>query len=269
MNEEYLDELFGILHSSIRLHIINLLINEKSELRFNEISKLLNINPSTLENHLKKLLSLGLITHENEKYYKANLNSEIIWFLINKFQQIKNNSYFSNHRIAELNSELLNTFLDLKFEILNNGISIASQFIDDFKKSSEILKIGGAIDLEFEENFMKIINLNFKNTKIEIILSEKNASNFLRLKNENLIFRDVPNSKISVYITTNPNLYLMILANSGFLFFPDLNFKLDYENCLYMKTNNGVNWLLKLFNYLKQKSKLISLDIQQDIKNKI
>ncbi|MHA1378292.1 MAG: ArsR/SmtB family transcription factor [Candidatus Helarchaeota archaeon] len=257
MNEEYLDELFGILHSSMRLNIIKLLLFEKSGFRFNQISKKLKIHPSTLENHLKKLSSFGLITHVNEKY-RANLNSEILWFLINKFQQINNIPYFTNHRIAELNSTLLNNLLGMQFEILAGGISIASRFIDDFKADNTILKLGGAIDFEFEKNFMKIINVDLKNTKIEIILYEKSVNNFLTLKNENLIFKNVPLSNFSVHIIDKTNISLMILAKSGFLFLPDLDFKVDFKNCIYLKTENGVKLLLKIFNTLKQNSELLS-----------
>jgi Mn-dependent DtxR family transcriptional regulator len=87
-------ELLKILASETLLGILGLLLKEQRVLRFTDNARALDIYPSSLEDHLKRLVENNLVVHA-EGISLANVNTEVVQWVVNFVSRVQGNAFFA------------------------------------------------------------------------------------------------------------------------------------------------------------------------------
>lgn len=260
MKEYEIDnKLLGLFKSEKRIKVINFFMNNNRPYHFNEIAKNLNIIPSTLEYHIKQLEDLGLITHIENKY-RSNAYTKLIW---SAFQNLSNLDhlipFLKTHKFPLNNPQLLSEFSSIEVKVIPDIISLLSLMKSKFVKPLLKLHLAGLFNLALEEKMMRFSDLELKIQAIEIVTNYENIIDFLNYKNFKYFLSFSRLENIELFLVDECNFYIVILDDLGLLFLPELNNVIDYQQCLVFEGQNNINWLKKIFVWLKNRSKEITL----------
>ncbi|MFW9889347.1 MAG: ArsR family transcriptional regulator [Candidatus Thorarchaeota archaeon] len=257
MDDEFLDEIVGILKSRTRREVVELLLENPRGLRFMEISKSLRIYPSTLEKHLARLVGSRVVAH-HENLYFSTVNSILLWERFKHLRNLNSSSYLSSHILPLENHNLRARFGSLTFEVIPDLISIINQIKNDFNEAQGLIQAGGNLDYHIGKSVYGSGMLNHKNTRVEIILNRQLMKKIQNRGEENLFMTQFDEKTTWVYEIESCNLGLGVGDSSGFLFLPGLDFAVDYNQCLYTKDPDTVQWLREVFGHLKAQSQIFN-----------
>ena len=257
MENEPPEEIIGALKSQNRRQVIKLLLENPRGLRFSEISRALNIYPSTLEKHLAKLVKSRVISHYDIRYL-STANSIMIWEKFKNLLTNVSNPYLFSHTLLLENHNLRARFGSLDFEVIPDLISIIKQIKNDFSKTQCLIQAGGNLDYHIGRSIYESGMLNHKNTQVELILTRRLISQIQRQGEENLFLSKFDEKKTWLYKIEECSLGLGIGECSGFLFLPQLNIEVDYNQCLYTKSPEALEWLREVFGHLKAQSQIFN-----------
>jgi len=253
MDNKSLEEIVSSLKSQTRRQVVKLLLETPRGLRFSEIARTLNIHPSTLEKHLARLMKSRVISHFNDRYL-STVNSILIWEKIKNLQKIDNGSYLFSHILPLDNYELRDRFGSLNFKIIHDLISIINQIKTDFNDTQKLIQAGGNLDYQIGKSVYGSGMLNHNNTRVELILTRQLINQIQNLGEENLFLNKFDEKTTWLYEIEECNLGLGVGESSGFLFLPQLDFEIDYNQCLYTKDTAAIEWLREVFRLLKTQS---------------
>ena len=257
MDDELLEEIVGAFKSQTRRQVIELLLENPRGLCFSEIAKALSIYPSTLEKHLARLVRSAVISHHDNRYL-STVNSFIIWEKFKNLQKIDSRPYLSSHTLPIENHDLRVRFGSLNFEVILDLISIINQIKNDFNNTQELIQAGGTLDYQIGKTVYGSGILSHKNVQVEIILTRQLINQIQNRAEENLFLSGFDENKTWLYELEECDLGLGVGKSSGFLFLPKLDFKVDYNQCLYTKDPAAIEWLRDLFNHLKAQSQVFN-----------
>lgn len=253
------NNIFAALKAEKRIQILQCLMETSNPMQFSEISKKLSIIPSTLEYHLKQLEEQNLLTHI-ENFYAKNAYSKIVWNALLSLSKLSYLiPYLKTHAFPIDDTELLFKFIISDVEVVPDMISLLSLMKDKAVKNISSLKLAGTFNLELEERMMQLGNFEFNINEIEIISNYENFRDFLFYENFEyfLSFTDFKN--IHLFLIDKCDFYLAIADDFGGLFLPDVENKMDFQQCLAFKNSTAVQWLNDVFERLKKKTKKIHL----------
>ncbi|MFW9897394.1 MAG: ArsR family transcriptional regulator [Candidatus Thorarchaeota archaeon] len=253
------NNLLGLFNSKKRLKVLNFLMKNSRSYHFNEIAKQLKIIPSTLEYHVKQLTDLGLITHVNNQY-RSNAYTKLIWETFNNLVRLDPLiPFLKTHNMPLNNSKLLNEFSSLELKIIPDMISLFSLMKNNFTKNLSNLQLAGNFNLELEEKMIRLSDWELKIEKIEIISDYENFLNFLDYKNFEYFLSFSKIDNIKLFLIHECNFYIAISGDLGVFFLPNINNVLDFQQCLVFEGYDNIQWLRKVFQWLKNGSKQITL----------
>jgi len=257
MKDELLEDIVGAFRSYTRRQVIELLLENPRGLRFNEIARALSIYPSTLEKHLAKLARCRIISHHDNRYL-STVNSILIWEKFKNLQKIDSSSFLSSHILPIENYGLRDRFGSLNFEVILDLISIINQIKNDFDDTQNFIQAGGNLDYQIGKTVYGSGMLNHKNTRVEIILTRRLINQIQNREEENLFLSGFGEKTTWLYEIEKCDLGLGVGKSSGFLFLPKLDFEVDYNQCLYSKDPEALEWLRELFGHLKAQSQIFN-----------
>ncbi|MEJ2296685.1 MAG: ArsR family transcriptional regulator [Candidatus Lokiarchaeota archaeon] len=243
MNEFRIDnKFFGLFKSKKRLKILKFFMNNNGSFHFNEIAKELGILPSTLEYHIKQLTDLGLITHIDNQY-RNNAYTKLIRGAFHGLSNLKPLiNFLKTHDFPIINPILLNEFLLLKIQVIPDMVSLLS-----------------FMNLELEEKMMRFSEWEFKIDEIEIITNYDNFIKFINYINFDYFLSFSNLDDIKLFLVKDCNFYMALLDEIGVLFLPEVNNRVDFQLCLVFEGERNIQWLRKVFKYLKNSSREIAL----------
>lgn len=243
-----------ILTSTMRTKLI-ISIYEKSK-NLEDLRNELNKPSATILHGLKELENLNYVKKLN-KYYSLTSNGyllavNIIKLIENWYSITINNVFWNNHSLESLPEESIRELYKLKNAecviSTNKDLSKALTTYIDLISECEELKIILPIFSEIHINklFELIRNEKIKNLEIittpEIIQSIEQKSNYKKiLKDYNNVKVYIIDKLIDIYLTVSEK---FVCLN---LFFKDGHY--DDSQLLIDKTENGLDWGQKLFNY--------------------
>lgn len=257
MDDKFLEEIIGTLKSQTRRQVIELLLENPRGLRFSEIAGSLSIYPSTLEKHLAKLVRSRVISHHGVRYL-STVNSILVWDKFKNLQKIDSSSFFFSHILPIENHCLRDRFGSLTFEVIPDLISIINQIRNDFNDTQEIIQAGGNLDYHIGKSVYGSGMLNHKNKQVEIILTRQLINQIKNHEEENLFRSQFDEKTTRLYEIEDCNFGLGVAESSGFLFLPQLDLKIDYNQCLYTKDSEAIEWLREIFGHLRAQSQIFN-----------
>ncbi|MFW9850750.1 MAG: ArsR family transcriptional regulator [Candidatus Thorarchaeota archaeon] len=257
MNDGYFEEIISTLNSHTRRQVLQLLLENPQGLRFSEIARALNIYPSTLEKHLALLVTNKMISHHDVSYF-STVNSILIWDKLEDLKKLDSHPYLSSHIFPLDNQNLRNRFGSLYFEIIPDLISIINQIKNDFSEPQTLVQAGGNLDYQIGKSVYRSGLLNHKNTRVEIILTKQLIDKIRSQQEEDLFLSGFDDKTTCLYEIEECSMGLGVGKYSGFLFLPQLDFKVDYNQCLYTKSTDALEWLREIFNHLRAKSQIFT-----------
>ncbi|MFW9767219.1 MAG: ArsR family transcriptional regulator [Candidatus Thorarchaeota archaeon] len=257
MDDELLEDIIGAFKSKTRRQVVELLLENPRGLRFGEIARALSIYPSTLEKHLAKLVGSRLISHY-DNLYLSTANSILVWDKFNNLQKIGSRSYLFSHIFPIENHDIRIRFGSLAFEVITDLISTINQIMNDFNDTQELIQAGGNLDYQIGKTVYGLGMLNHKNTRVEIVLTRQLINQIQNREEEDLFMSRFDENKTWLYEIEECDLGLGVGESSGFLFLPKLDFEIDYNQCLYTKDPEAIEWLRKLFDHLKAQSRIFN-----------
>lgn len=257
MEDEFLEQIIGSLKLQIRRQVVTLLIENPLGLRFSEISKSLGIYPSTLEKHLAKLVDSRVISHHDGRYL-ATANSVFIWNAIRNLQAIDASPYLSTHVLLLDNQNLQSRFGSLSFEVIPDLISILHRIKVDFNEAQSLVQAGGDMDYQIGKSVYESGMLSHKETRVELILTKRLVDMIRSREEENLFMSQFNERTTWLYTIAECSLGLGVGDSSGFLFLPQLDFEVDYHQCLYTRSPITIAWLREVFAHLRAQSQVLN-----------
>jgi predicted transcriptional regulator len=260
MNEFRIDnKFFGLFKSKKRLKILKFFMNNNGSFHFNEIAKELGILPSTLEYHIKQLTDLGLITHIDNQY-RNNAYTKLIRGAFHGLSNLKPLiNFLKTHDFPIINPILLNEFLLLKIQVIPDMVSLLSFMKDKVSKNLSKIQLAGIFNLELEEKMMRFSEWEFKIDEIEIITNYDNFIKFINYINFDYFLSFSNLDDIKLFLVKDCNFYMALLDEIGVLFLPEVNNRVDFQLCLVFEGERNIQWLRKVFKYLKNSSREIAL----------
>ena len=257
MEDDVLEELVGALKSQTRRKVVKLLLENRRGLRFSEITRALHIYPSTLEKHLDILVKSRIIAH-HENRYLSTVNSFFIWEKFKNLQNIDSIPFLSSHILDIEHRDLRERFGSLTFEVIHDLISIINQIKKDFDDKQKLVQAGGNLDYYIGRAIYGSGMLDHKKTRIELILTHNLITQIQNQKEENLFLSGFDEQLTWLYEIQDCSLSLGVGESSGFLFLPDLDTNIDYNQCLYTTHPDALDWLREVFGYLKAQSQVFN-----------
>lgn len=257
MDDELLEEIVGAFKSQTRRQVVELLLEKPRGLRFSEIARALSIYPSTLEKHLAKLVRSRVISHHDNRYL-STVNSILIWEKFKSLQNIDSKPYLCSHILSIEDHDLRVRFGSLTFEVILDLISIINQIKNDYNDKQELIQAGGNLDYQIGKVVYGSGMLHHKNTRVEIILTRELINQIQNREEENLFLSRFDENKTLLYEIEECDFGLGVGESSGFLFLSKLDFEIDYNQCLYTKDPEAIEWLRELFDYLKAQSQIFN-----------
>jgi predicted transcriptional regulator len=257
MDDESLDEAMGVLRSRTRRQVLELLLHNIRGLRFSEIAKTLKIYPSTLEKHLAILVKSGTIAHHN-RLYLPTLNSGRIWRALDGFLSMTPEPYLMTHTLLLEDETLRLEFRSLTFDVIPDLISIINRIRNDFERPQTLIQAGGQLDYQIGRSVYGSGLLSHKKTKVEIILTAQLINDIRERGEEELFLSQFDESKTQLYSIKECSLGMGVSDSSGFLFLPGLDYEIDFHQCLYTQSREGVAWLKKVFGHLKTQAQVFN-----------
>lgn len=257
MDDKFLEEIVGTFKSQTRRQVVELLLENPRGLRFSEIARALSIYPSTLEKHLAKLVRSRVISHHNVRYL-STVNSILIWDKFKNLQKIDSSSFLFSHILPIENHDLRVRFGSLTFEVIPDLISIINQIRIDFNDTQGLIQAGGNLDYHIGKSVYGSGMLNHKNKRVEIILTRQLINQIKSHEEENIFLSKVDEKTTWLYEIEECNFGLGVGDSSGFLFLPQLDFKIDWNQCLYTKNQEAIEWLREVFGHLKVQSQVFN-----------
>jgi predicted transcriptional regulator len=257
MDDELFEDIVGAFKSQTRRQVVELLLENPRGLRFSEIARALSIYPSTLEKHLAKLVRSRLIAHY-DNLYLSTVNSILVWEKFRNLQKIDSRPYLFSHIFPIENHDIRIRFGSLTFEVISDLISIINQIKNDFNDTQELIQAGGNLDYQIGKTVYGSGMLNHKNTRVEIVLTRQLINQIQNREEENLFLSKFDEKTTWLYEIEECNFGLGVGESSGFLFLPKLDFEIDYNQCLYTKDPEAIEWLRELFDHLKAQSQIFN-----------
>ena len=126
---------------------------------------------------------------------------------------------------------------------------------ENFKNES-FIQAGGRLDYRIGRSVYSSEMLSHKNSKVEMILTLDLIDEIQENKEENIFMNQFNEKHTNLYAIKECNLGLGVSQSAGFLYLPNIDFSIDFQQCLYTTDTEGINWLKKAFNFLKSQSKL-------------
>ncbi len=257
MDDKFLNEIMGVLRSRTRRQVLELLLHNVHGLRFSEIARTLGIYPSTLEKHLASLVKSGTIAH-HDRLYLPTLNSGRIWHSLDGFLSMTQEPYLMTHTLP-LEDEILQLeFRPLSFEVIPDLISIINRIRDDFEEPQTLIQAGGQLNYQIGRSVYGSGMLSHKKTKVEIVLTTQLINEIRERGEESLFLSQFDEKKTQLYSIKECSLGLGVSDFSGFLFLPGLDREIDFHQCLYTQSREGVAWLKKIFGHLKTQAQVFN-----------
>jgi predicted transcriptional regulator len=255
LDDESLNAIMRVLRSRKRRQVLELVLHNVQGLRFSEIARALEIYPSTLEKHLASLVKSGAIAHHNQLYLPT-LNSGLIWQALDGFLSISPEPYLMTHTLPLEDDMLRREFRSLTFEVILDLISIINKIRDDFEKPQTMIQAGGQLDYHIGRSVYGSGMLSHKKTKVEIILNEQLINDIRCRGEESLFLSQFDESMTQLYSIKECSLGLGVSDSSGFLFLPRLDHVVDFNQCMYTQSREGVSWLKKVFGCFKKQAQI-------------
>jgi len=251
------ESLFKTLSSETRLKIMDLLGKEERGLRFSKISQALDIHSSTLEDHLKRLVENGIISHTDNRYI-STLNSLRFRHFIESISSDELNNYMSSHLMTIENRKLADELWKLDFTLMTDLLSIIRKAQTSFTTDSEWGFLGGSMNMRLEQSFFELWDPDLKGIALDAVFTPEGIEDIISMNLGNLFFDAVSPDKINIYTIPECNWAIAGNKKGGLLFLPDLQFKVDFTQCLCFESERGRKWLMKVFEHLKSRSSIIN-----------
>ncbi|MHA1966194.1 MAG: ArsR family transcriptional regulator [Candidatus Hodarchaeales archaeon] len=231
------------LISPTRIKILTI-INETPN-SLTQIAKLLELSKPEVSRHLTRMKELGLINKVEKDHYLTNLGIIVLMNLRPFEFIIENYEYFRNHQIIDLPESIIKNIDSLRHSNLVEGAGYIFKMME--KLNQEKFQVGKLMmDQPFPSSRQKQVENAF------LIIPAY-------AKDENIDIKTIEDTCSFYEIRTLPavNVSLGILDQKfGFLFFPDLNGKIDYNSGFIISDLLGIEFLESIWDYFVSQSKL-------------
>ncbi len=226
-----------------RMRILKILQLNPSTLT--EITKSLNLSKPEVSRHLARMREAGLIVKDDRIHSLSNLGELILVNTSSLYFILEEHDYFKNHQVIDIPESLLRQLDSLSTADLIIGTGYL------MKKMGEMNNLpANQVKIMVDQPFPGTRNLKV-NEALFIVP--------IYAKDENLNLTAIKETSDSFEIRTLPvvNISFGILDNKfGFLFFPNLRGKIDYNAGFIISDPLGMEFMLNLWDYFYKKSKL-------------
>ncbi|MHA2295045.1 MAG: ArsR family transcriptional regulator [Candidatus Hodarchaeales archaeon] len=227
--------LADIIHPT-RIKILKLLSVGLKTL--SDLAKELSISKPEISRHLARLRDQGLIEKADKLHKITNLGETIINILAPLVFITEKYEFFKNHQIIDLP---LSFVKDLD-SLMNSELMSGTGYI--FSKMEVISTLTNheakiMVDQPFPESSRNIVD-----KALLIVPAHAKPENIdleaMRRHSKYFEIRTLPVVNYSFGVVDNMH---------GFIFFPGLNGKIDYNNAFYVRDSLGIEFLNKLWNH--------------------
>lgn len=231
-----------IVHPT-RLRIMKILSQKPQTLT--NISTLLEVSKPEISRHLAKLKELGVV-HTTEKVHSVtNLGEFFLGALAPMEFILSNFEFFREHQIIDLPQSIVSQIDGLRGSELVYGTGYI------MKKIGELNQIAA-------KELRAMVDQPFPRVRDSIV---KNSYFILpqHAKDENIDFRAINDVSETFEIRSYPviNVSLGIIDQKfGFVFFPDLKGKIDYNAGFFISDPQGIEFLQSIWDYFWKRSKI-------------
>lgn len=252
--EKGVETLNKLSHTTSKLKIMELLYEPKS---LSVISECLGLAKQTLLPHLKVLLNLGFIERVGDKYVitrvgeaacKKFLDTAMCFEVLVSLRE-----FFQEHDLSPIPERLLYNIHMLnggRIFVKNSPYELHEEWLNILFNSNWIYGLASI----YNKDFPQLFNDLSKERKTKLILTEdvySQVEEFTKAELDDYLDRGEMFVCDSVKIT-------FIVAEQGFTMNLYSN-SYDSSNILICKTEDAVEWSIKLFNYYLSQSKKIEI----------
>ncbi|WP_456328005.1 helix-turn-helix transcriptional regulator [Archaeoglobus sp.] len=248
--------------SPFKLEILEVLRSRPRTL--SELTKITGKSKQVLLFHLRPLIRVGLVRKivvNRRTFYQVTELGAVMCEYILKFLKLKDilvnaGEFFRDHDVSSIPLSVINDIHMLngcRILVKNNPYDLHDEWLNILEKSTWVYGLSSV----FHSNFPELFTNLAKERKVEIILTE-NVFNLIVRKYREKLSEYLKYGKM--YVCGNVRL-TFIVAEKGFTMnLYRLDGTYDSTRLLVCKTDEGVKWGLKLFDYYRSKSKVISID---------
>jgi len=245
--------------SSFKLEILELLKSRPKTL--SELTMITGKSKQALLFHLRPLVDRGLVrkvTIDKQTYYQTTELGTMIHEHVLKFLKLRNvlmnaGEFFRDHDVSSIPSNILNDIYMLngcRILVKENPYDLHEEWLDILERSTWVYGLSSV----FHSNFPELFTSLAKERKVVIILTE-NVFNTIVGK-----YKEELNEYLKygrMFICDNVKL-TFIVAEKGFTMnLYRLDGTYDSLRLLVCRTDEGVKWGLRLFEYYRSKSRVV------------
>jgi predicted transcriptional regulator len=234
-------EVFFELSNENRLKILNIL--EERGMALRDFQNNLNIPKPEIYRHLKRLIESNIVIRDEKNRYQLSPVGKIIMLYLKGLNLLEKYDFvFRNHDISFLPREFQLSLGDME------GVEVIEGTIEGFNLTVERLKNARSYEnimtreilLPFIEPVSALLE---RNAKVRIIAPYSTRKDFFKLI-EKIRTRD-----LKIKLVEKVDLVILVDEKSGEFNLPYLNGDIDYGITFYIREENGIKWINRLFEY--------------------
>ncbi|MHA2093825.1 MAG: ArsR family transcriptional regulator, partial [Candidatus Hodarchaeales archaeon] len=231
-----------LIHPS-RIKILKILMSSPSTLT--EITKILDFSKPEVSRHLARMRESGLVTKNDKNHEISNLGEIVLGNISSLEFLVTHHVYFKDHQIIDL-PQMITRHLD---SLEGSQLIVGMGFI--------LKEIEGLNNIPVDE-----VKIMIDQPFPAVRELKVNKSSFIipaKAKDENIDLEAIESTSASYEIRTLPaiNVSFGIFDDKyGYIFFPDLTGRMDYNSGFFISDVLGIEFLSSLWDYFSHKSKL-------------